>query len=53
VGNMPNMIGLAHILSCRVSSLLMKYLGLLLSALFKAKSIWDYIIEKMEGKLAG
>jgi len=30
----------------------LKYLGLPLSALFKAKSAWDSIIEKMERKLA-
>jgi len=31
----------------------MKYLGLPLSVLFKAKFIWDFIIEKMDRKLAG
>jgi hypothetical protein len=45
--------GLAHILGCGVSSLFMKYLGLLLGASYKAKSIWDDIIEKMECRLAG
>lgn len=45
--------GLASILGCR-DSLPMRYLGLLLGALFKAKCILDGIIEKMEttiGKL--
>jgi fatty acid-binding protein DegV len=42
---------LAHILGCRVSSLSMKYLGLL-GASFKAKSIWNGIIEKIERHLA-
>jgi hypothetical protein len=31
----------------------MKYLGLPLGASFKAKSIWDGIIEKIERRLAG
>jgi hypothetical protein len=39
------------ILGCRVSSLPMKYLGLPLGALFKAKTIWDDIIEKVERRL--
>jgi hypothetical protein len=39
--------GLANIVGCRVSSLPLKYLGLSLGALFKAKSIWDDIIEEM------
>jgi hypothetical protein len=45
--------GLANIVGCRVSSLPLKYLGLSLGALFKAKSIWDDIIEKIERRLAG
>jgi hypothetical protein len=40
--------GLAHILGCRLSSLPMKYLGLPLGASYKATSIWNGIIEKME-----
>lgn len=47
-----NVEGLASILGCRVSSLSMKYLGLPLGASFKAKSIWDDIIEKVECRLA-
>jgi hypothetical protein len=53
VGNVMNVEGLASILGCRVSSLPMKYLGLPLGASFKAKSIWDDIIEKVERRLAG
>jgi hypothetical protein len=53
VGNVTNVEGMASILGCRVSSLPMKYLGLPLGALFKAKSIWDDIIEKIEHRLAG
>jgi len=35
VGAMEDVEGLARILGCRVSSLLMKYVGLLLGASFK------------------
>jgi hypothetical protein len=45
--------GLAHIVACRVTSLPMKYLGLPLGASYKATSIWNGIIEKMEHHLAG
>jgi hypothetical protein len=47
------MSGLARILGFRVSSLPMKYLGLPLGAPFKAKLIWDVIIEKIECHLDG
>jgi hypothetical protein len=43
-----NIEGLARILGCMVSSLPMRYLGLLLSASFKGKPIWNGIIEKVE-----
>jgi hypothetical protein len=33
--------GLACILGCRVSSILMKHLGLLLGASYQAESNWD------------
>jgi hypothetical protein len=46
------MLEVWHILGCRVASLLMKYLGLSLGYSYKAKSIWDGIIEKMECQLA-
>jgi hypothetical protein len=36
-----------------VSSLPLKYFGLLLGAPFKAKSIWDGLVEKIECRLAG
>lgn len=38
-------------MGCRVSPLPLKYLGLLLGAPFKAKFIWDIILEKMERRL--
>jgi hypothetical protein len=44
--------GLASILGCRVASLPMKYLGLLLGAHYKASTIWSGIIEKIEYRLA-
>jgi hypothetical protein len=52
IDKVSNVDELASILGCRVSSLPMKYLGLPLGASFKAKSIWDGIIEKMELWLA-
>ena len=46
IGIVEDVEGLACILGCRISSLPMKYLGLLLGASLKEKSIWDGIIEK-------
>jgi hypothetical protein len=43
---------LAHLLGCRVASLLMKYLGLPFGASYKATAIWNGVIEKMERRLA-
>jgi hypothetical protein len=53
VGDVTNVEGMGNILGCRVFPLPMKYLDLHLGALFKAKSIWDDIIEKIEHCLAG
>jgi len=53
VGNVNNADGLTSILGFRVSSLTLKHLCLLLGAFFKAISIWDDIIEKIEHCLAG
>ena len=52
VGIVENLDGLAGILGCGVSSLPLKYLGLLLGNSFKVKSIWDGVIEKIERRLA-
>jgi hypothetical protein len=52
VGNVNNVDGLANIMGCMVSYLPMKYLGLPLEAPFKARSIWDGVIEKNECRLA-
>jgi hypothetical protein len=51
VGNLDNMGELTGILGCETSSLPLKYLGLLLGAFYKKKSIWDVIVEKMERRL--
>lgn len=53
IGDVGDVGGLAHILGCRLSSLPVKYLGLPLGASYKATSIWNGIIEKMECQLAG
>jgi len=47
-----NVDGLAAILGCEVSSLPLKYLGLTLGACYKAKSILNGIVEKVERRLA-
>jgi len=52
VGNVDNVVELADIADCETSSLPLKYLGMALRASFKAKSIWDGIVEKMERRLA-
>jgi hypothetical protein len=52
VGNVENVDGLAGVLDWRVSSFPMKYLGLPLETSFKAKSIWNGVIEKIEQRLA-
>jgi hypothetical protein len=53
VGNVDIVDGLAEILGCGVVSLPLKYLGLLLEAsYYKAKHIWDAVIEKIEHRLA-
>jgi hypothetical protein len=52
VGDVDNMDELAGILGCGVSSLPLKYLGLPLGAPFKAKSIWDDVVGKIERRLA-
>jgi hypothetical protein len=50
--NVDNVVGLARILGCGVSSLLMKFLGSPLWASFKAKQIWVGVIKKIECRLA-
>jgi hypothetical protein len=50
---MEDVEDLAHLLGCRVSSLPMKYLGLPLATSYKATSIWNDDIEKIERRLGG
>jgi hypothetical protein len=52
VGSVDNAAELAVILGCGTSSLPLKYLGMPLGACYKAKSIWDGIVVKMERHLA-
>ena len=53
VGEVNNLDALANILQCRVGSLPMKNLGMLLGTSFKTALIWNPILEKMEKKLSG
>jgi hypothetical protein len=52
VGCVYNVDGLAGILDCGVFSLPLKFLGFSLGASFKAKSIWDAVVGKIERRLA-
>jgi hypothetical protein len=52
VGDVDNVEELAGVLGCGTTSLPLKYLGLPLGACFKAKSIWDDIMEKVDRRLA-
>uniref|UniRef100_A0A2N9FD38 SMP-LTD domain-containing protein n=1 Tax=Fagus sylvatica TaxID=28930 RepID=A0A2N9FD38_FAGSY len=53
VGEVRNVDQLAEILCCRVGVLPMSYLGMPLGSSFKASSVWNPILEKIERKLAG
>ncbi|KAG6646008.1 hypothetical protein CIPAW_08G163600 [Carya illinoinensis] len=53
VGVVPNITSLACLLDCKVSSLPLKYFALLLGATFKARGIWDGVVEKVEKRLVG
>ena len=53
VGVVNNIELFLVVLGCKQGSLPMKYLGLLLGAKFKDKTIWNPIPEKMERRLAG
>ena len=48
LGDVPNLHELVEILGCGKSALPLKYLGFLLGASFKDKTIWNPILEKME-----
>jgi len=51
IGDVGDVEVLASILGCRVASLPMKYLGLPLGSAYKASTIWNAIIKKMEHRL--
>uniref|UniRef100_A0A7N2M0W0 Inositol polyphosphate-related phosphatase domain-containing protein n=1 Tax=Quercus lobata TaxID=97700 RepID=A0A7N2M0W0_QUELO len=51
IGEVPNVLVLAEILGCRIGSLPMTYLGMLLGASHKSPTIWNPILEKIERKL--
>jgi hypothetical protein len=52
VGNVDNVAELADIFCCGTSFLPLKYLGMPLGVCYKAKSIWDGIVVKIERRLA-
>jgi hypothetical protein len=52
IREVENVDTLAHILGFQVASMPMTYLGLLLGESFKAISIWNGVIEKVERRLA-
>ena len=53
IGEVGNIDMLADALDFQVCSLPLAYLGMPLGASYKAMSVWDPILEKMERKLAG
>ena len=53
VGEVLNLQQLAGILCCRIGSFPKSYLGLPLGASFKASSVWNPILEKVERHVAG
>jgi hypothetical protein len=53
MGVVPHIGGLAAIIGYKTSTLPMKYLRLPLGAMFKAKDVWNEMLEKMERRLAG
>ena len=52
VGEVSNVTQLADILCCRIGVLPLMYLGLPLGVSFKASSVWNPILEKIERRLA-
>ncbi|XP_028126741.1 uncharacterized protein LOC114323361 [Camellia sinensis] len=53
VGEVVQLPSLVAILGCKVSHLLVSYLGLPLGALFKTKGVWDGVLERVQCRLAG
>jgi hypothetical protein len=52
VGVVDSMPSLANLLCCRIGALLMMYLGMPLGAPYKGLSVWNFILEKIEKRLA-
>ncbi|XP_041019121.1 uncharacterized protein LOC121261047 [Juglans microcarpa x Juglans regia] len=52
VGATPDVEIFASTIGCKISSLLMKYLGLPLGASFKSERIWNDVVERVECRLA-
>lgn len=54
IGEVEDVESLAHILGCRIGSLPMTYLGMLLGVSFKSISIWNGLLRRWnEGWLVG
>ncbi|XP_028081835.1 uncharacterized protein LOC114283208 [Camellia sinensis] len=53
VGEVGHLLTLAAILGCKVSHLPMSYLGLPLGAPYKAKGVWDGVLERVQHRLTG
>ncbi|XP_028099815.1 uncharacterized protein LOC114299299 [Camellia sinensis] len=53
VGEVERLPVVAVILGCKVATLPMTYLGLLLGATFKATGVWDRVVERVQRCLAG
>ena len=53
VGEVSSIEDLASILGCKTASLPMQYLGPLLGAKYKAKAIWNPILEKIGTTFGG
>jgi len=53
VGQVVNVQILAGVLSCKIDSFPITYLGLPLGAKFKEKALWDPVIGRFEKRLSG
>jgi hypothetical protein len=53
VGEVQNLSDLAESLCCHIGELTLSYLRIPLGALYKATTVWNPILEKMERRLSG
>ncbi|GMP57626.1 hypothetical protein CsSME_00021626 [Camellia sinensis var. sinensis] len=53
VGEVERLLVLVAVLGCKVANLPVTYLGLPLGASFKAKGVWDGVVERVQRHLAG